>query len=154
MVEHMRAAGEKLRQMGEGFPAKVVFSLFATVVSFITQTFGHLIWAVLAMLLLDTITGMQRALCLKEFSSQMLRKFYVKLTAVLPAIVMLLIIKGAAEDPTPFAVLLTAVYWYFIFDEAVSILEHLQARGVKVPQFLDEALRASREKMSTLKEKT
>lgn len=104
----------------------------------------HMINVVLLLIFIDVIAGISTALFInKNFLSKSSYVGYLKKLGILTAIVIanvLDIILGLD------GVLLVASVWFYIFYEASSILEHLAAWGVPIPNWLLDALEVVKKK--------
>lgn len=127
-----------LEQLADGFVWKVILSLIGLVICELEGFYTSLLWGFLGMFVLDFITGVlksrKRGIA---FSSRRLRDSVYKLAAymvLLTAVICVGRSKGVPE--ASFSSLVPLLYYYYIFTEFKSILENVEALGVKVPGFI------------------
>ena len=99
--------------------------------------------AILIAIVLDYLSGMIKAVNLKQLSSKVGFKGIMKKVGVL-LIVMLGVLVDRVTGDT--GAIRTLVIYYFVANEGLSIIENLSLAGVPIPKGLKKALKALKEK--------
>jgi phage-related holin len=139
-------------QLINGFEWKAIASIIGTVITVIEGFYGSILWAFLALFVLDLITGIMKSHRKGvPITSRRLRDSVVKLGSYM-ILITALIITGKYEQS--FVAVTTTAYYYFIFTELKSIMENVGEMGVNIPAFLkaDVEQRAHTETKTVVKE--
>lgn len=107
---------------------------------YFTWLFGGgdaLIWALLALIVIDYITGVLKAIYKKMLSSEIGRKGIVKKIMILVVVAAANIVQRVINVNVPVREI---VIMFFIANEAISVMENVAETGIKVPQKLRDIL--------------
>jgi len=127
-----------IEQLLKGSEYKFVLSVAFSIITLIEGFYGTLIWALIGFLAIDFITGVWKSLNIGvKISSKRLRESVTKVASYM-LLITTLIIAGKVEST--FIPLVTMAYYYCMFTEVKSILENLEAMGLKVPGMFTEKL--------------
>lgn len=121
-------------QMAVAYEWKLGLSAIGTIIAYVEGFYGSLVWAFLALFLIDLVTGIMKS---KHngipITSKRLRSSVNKLGAYM-LLITALIITSKAEPA--FMPIVTGAYYYFLFVEFKSIIENVEEMGVTIPQFV------------------
>ena len=118
--------------------AKVIFTAFSTIITVMLGGWDMALQVLVTMLALDYLTGLAKAFCVKNLSSEIGAKGIVKKVMILAIIVLASQIDRLMG--TQSQLVRTAVIYFYVANEGISILENLSAIGIPMPQQLREKL--------------
>lgn len=116
----------------------IISSFIVGSVSYFVGGFDMLISVFCTVIILDTLTGMLKAWNLGEYESSKFRKGFTKSIAYFLGVVLAVQIDMVLGT----SALRDAVLAFFIFNEAVSIVENLGALGVSFPTSFTDAIKS------------
>lgn len=120
-----------LEKLVQGSEYKFVLSILFTIITLVEGFYGTLLWWLLALLVIDSVSGVWRSVSSGEkITSKRLRSSVTKAGAYM-LLITTLIIAGRVE-PT-FIPLVTVAYYYCMFTEVKSIFENIEGMGIKIP---------------------
>lgn len=120
-----------LEKLSQGAEYKLILSMLFSIITFIEGFYGSMIWVLSAFIILDFISGIWKSIINgQRIISSKLRSSVTKVASYIILITALII--AGNLDPV-FIPLVTVAYYYCIFTEFKSILENLEAMGLKVP---------------------
>lgn len=117
---------------------KAITALIGGVLGFLFGQLNGLFWAIIAMMVLDYISGVLIAVTQKKISSEVgakgiAKKVFILLLTAVGHIIDTQVIKQGA-------VVMSAVQLFFIANEGISIVENAAILGLPVPKKLREVL--------------
>lgn len=126
------------------FDAKVgtVTGILGGCLHFLFGGWDILIQVLLALTILDIITGYLAAIYKGNLTSKRSWKGGIKKIAIYSVVALACVVSPVIEGGTPLpdGILRTAIIWYFIGTEGLSIVENAALMDVIVPQFLKDKL--------------
>jgi toxin secretion/phage lysis holin len=123
---------DKLKAILQQWPEKTIFGVIFAYFSSVCTTFLIL----LALILMDTVTGITQALQMKRFSSRLLRKAVKKIFVYSLCIVTTRLMEQGFSYFFQTTVITQTVIGFLIVTEALSILENLTLMGAPLPKGL------------------
>lgn len=127
-------------QLADGFQWKSILSMLCTFIYMMGDFYGKMLWWFLALVVLDSITGILKS---KHkgipISSRRLRQAVNKLCAYMVLLTSLIVTSKVEPAFTP---VVTASYYYFCFTEMKSILENVEEMGVHLPEFISVLIKS------------
>ena len=116
---------------------KVILASLASLFSFLFGNFDFLLKALLALMVIDYITGLCKAFIQKKINSSVGGEGIIKKVVYLSMVTVSVIIDQLLESSGTIRLI---VITSFIINEILSILENSSEMGIKVPKVLNEAL--------------
>jgi toxin secretion/phage lysis holin len=117
---------------------RAITACVCTILSYLFGEFDLVFRALLAMVIIDYLTGMLAAFITRTLSSEVGSKGIARKVCIFILISVAGIVDSLTVSPEPF--LRTAVIWFFIANEGLSILENVGKMGVPLPEVLVSAL--------------
>lgn len=114
-----------------------IISFFASLFLFLFGNFDFILKALLALMLVDYITGVSRAFVTKKVNSSIGGKGIIKKAIYLCVIAVAVLLDNLLEVNGGLRAL---IIYSFIFNEMLSILENSSAMGIKIPITLYQSL--------------
>lgn len=114
-----------------------IISFFASLFLFLFGNFDFILKALLALMLIDYITGVSRAFVTKKVNSSIGGKGIIKKAIYLCVIAVAVLLDNLLEVKGGLRAL---IIYSFIFNEMLSILENSSAMGIKIPTTLYQSL--------------
>ncbi|MDR1209582.1 MAG: phage holin family protein [Clostridiales bacterium] len=116
---------------------KAALSLPMAAIAFLFGDLSALFWSLVAAVALDYVSGVAKAVCLRELSSEVMFTGGLKKLGVFFAVMAANIIDNALQIEIA---LRSVTICYYIVNEALSVLENAAATGVPLPEALTGAL--------------
>ena len=117
---------------------RIVFTSMASIGTWVLASFDQAFLVLVCLVLLDYITGIVKAFVNKDLSSSQGYKGIYKKIGIFVAVCVAFLVDIIIGTGSTLRVV--SVYW-FVFMEAISILENLEASGVILPDFFITRLR-------------
>ena len=117
---------------------KLVLAGAATGGVYLFGAWDIILQALIAMVVIDYITGVMAAYVEKALSSEIGMKGIIKKVCIFLMVAVANIVDISTGLDEPY--LRTAVIWFFIANESLSALENMGRLGVPLPEFLKQAL--------------
>ena len=122
---------------------KALFAALATWLSYLVGGWDQAVEILVIVIALDYVTGVMAAWCRKDLNS------YVGLKGIAKKVGMLILVTLAHQVDSltgTNGVVRTAVIWFLIANDGLSILENLAETGLGIPDVLKQALAALKER--------
>lgn len=119
---------------------KLILSTIVSILTFLFGGFEGIIISFIALLCLDYITGLAKAIKNKNLSSYLSRQGYKKLISYF-----FLIIFAALIEQVGIPILAFTILW-LAATEGISIIENFEELGIYVPSFFKEILLKTQKK--------
>lgn len=114
-----------------------IANLLSSIFAFLFGNFDFILKALLTLMLIDYITGVSRAFVSKKVNSSIGAKGIIKKVMYLCVVTVTVLLDGLLELNGS---LRTLIIYTFIFNEIISILENSSSLGIKIPNYLKNAL--------------
>lgn len=114
-----------------------IANLLSSIFAFLFGNFDFILKALLTLMLIDYITGVSRAFISKKVNSSIGAKGIIKKVMYLCVVTVTVLLDGLLELNGS---LRTLIIYTFIFNEIISILENSSSLGIKIPNYLKNAL--------------
>ena len=114
-----------------------IANLLSSIFTFLFGNFDFILKALLTLMLIDYITGVSRAFVSKKVNSSIGAKGIIKKVMYLCVVTVTVLLDGLLELNGS---LRTLIIYTFIFNEIISILENSSSLGIKIPNYLKNAL--------------
>ena len=117
---------------------KIIFAALATGAAHFLGGFDNVLTAFIVFLCLDYMTGVMAAVVTKELNSSAGLAGIIKKVMQICLVGVAVIMDDLTGTPNPY--FRSAILFYLISNEGISILENVSRAGVPIPDFLKTAL--------------
>ena len=131
--------------MLNGWQLKSVIAALASLFCWAIGGWDILAQALALLIALDVIAGLARAFVEKRLNSSIMRRGLIRKSCYFIAIVLAVLVDRSVLHGAP--AMRTLVISYLCVNESLSVLEHLSAIGVPLPEQLKRALEKVRHEM-------
>lgn len=117
---------------------KIIFAVAATAITNLLGGWDMVLEVLITMIVIDYVSGIAKAFCCKGLSSQIGAQGIIKKVMILVIIVLASQIDRLMN--TQSQLIRTAVIYFYVANEGISILENLALMGIPLPKQLKEKL--------------
>jgi len=117
---------------------KLIMAVVGTGGIYLFGAWDIILQALIAMVVIDYLTGVMAAYVEKTLNSEIGMKGIIKKVCIFLMVAVANIVDISTGLDEPY--LRTAVIWFFIANESLSSLENMGRLGVPLPEFLKQAL--------------
>lgn len=117
---------------------KLIMAVVGTGGIYLFGAWDIILQALIAMVVIDYLTGVMAAYVEKTLNSEVGMKGIIKKVCIFLMVAVANIVDISTGLDEPY--LRTAVIWFFIANESLSSLENMGRLGVPLPEFLKQAL--------------
>jgi toxin secretion/phage lysis holin len=129
-----------------GWQVKSALAALASLFAYLLGGWDALAQGLVALIALDVAAGLARAFVEKRLNSSIMRRGLIRKSCYFLAIILAVLVDRAVFDGSPAA--RTLVISYLCINEALSVIEHLAAVGVPLPEQLKQALERARKELA------
>ena len=133
--------------MLNGWQYKSLLAALASVACWLLGGWDILAQALALLIALDVIAGLARAFVEKRLNSSIMRRGLIRKSCYFIAIVLAVLVDRSVLHGAP--AMRTLVISYLCVNESLSVLEHLSAIGVPLPEQLKRALEKVRKELDS-----
>jgi len=130
-----------------GWQYKSLLAALASVACWLLGGWDILAQALALLIALDVIAGLARAFVEKRLNSSIMRRGLIRKSCYFIAIVLAVLVDRSVLHGAP--AMRTLVISYLCVNESLSVLEHLSAIGVPLPEQLKRALEKVRKELDS-----
>lgn len=122
---------------GETTIFKLLFAVSGTTIAFLFGGWDKALIVLAVLMSIDYLTGVVKAFVMKEINSATGARGLIKKGAMLLVIILANMVDFLLDEGYP--IVRTAIVYYYISNEGVSIIENLSMLGVPMPDVLIES---------------
>jgi toxin secretion/phage lysis holin len=130
----------------QGWQLKSTLAALASLVCALIGGWDALAQALVLLIALDVLAGLARAFNERRLNSSVMRRGLVRKSCYFIAIILAVLVDRSVLHDAP--AMRTLVISYLCANESLSVLEHLSAIGVPLPEQLKQALERVRKELA------